>query len=80
MEMAIRSRVKLLHARKEVEEGRSIPYREISQKTGLSTRTLSALFNNETTLYAANTLSQLCSYYGCAIGDLIEHVPEEIAA
>jgi putative transcriptional regulator len=80
MQVAIRSNIRLLHAQKETKEGRSIPYREISDKTGISTRTLSQLFNNETTLYAANTLSRLCAFYGCRVGDLIEFVPDELVA
>jgi putative transcriptional regulator len=80
MQMAIRSNFKLLHAQKEVNEGRRIPYREISSKTGISTRTLSALANNETTLYAAHTLSRLCVYYNCKVGDLLVYLPDEQVA
>jgi len=36
MKVAIRSKIRLLHAQKEVKEGRAIPYREITQETGIS--------------------------------------------
>jgi len=78
--MAIRSNFKLLHARKEINEGRRIPYREIQRKTGIATSTLSSLANNEVRRYDANTLSRLCDYFQCEVGDLIEYIPDEPAA
>ncbi|MCB0175444.1 MAG: helix-turn-helix transcriptional regulator [Anaerolineae bacterium] len=80
MEMAIRSNLRVLHAKKEVLIGRSIPYREISEETGLSTRSITAMFKDDMTLYAASTLSKLCAYYGCNVGDLLEYVPDKQAA
>jgi DNA-binding Xre family transcriptional regulator len=54
--MAIRCKLKLLQAQKEIEEGCRIPYREIKRQTGVAESTLSALANNDVKLYAASTL------------------------
>ena len=75
--MAIRSRFKLLHAQKEIEEGRRIPYHVIRGETGIAESTLSALANNEVTMYAASTLSRLCTYFNCRVGDLLEYIPDD---
>ena len=75
--MAIRCKLKLLIAQKEVAEGRRITYRVIFRETGIAESSLSALANNEVTLYAASTLSRLCAYFGCKIDDLLEYIPDE---
>ncbi|GIK38051.1 MAG: DNA-binding protein [Chloroflexota bacterium] len=75
--MAIRCKLKLLIAQKEVAEGRRITYRVIFKETGIAESSLSALANNEVTLYAASTLNRLCTYFGCKIGDLLEYIPDE---
>jgi putative transcriptional regulator len=77
--LAIRSRLKLLLAEKEVRENRRVSHEEIRRATGLASSTISALANNNTGRYDANTLSKLCAYFNCGVGDILEYVPDTAA-
>jgi putative transcriptional regulator len=75
--MAVRSNLRVLHSLKEAKEARRIPYREVSEYTGIAGSTLSALMNNKVTLFYADTLDRLCSFYQCEPGDIIVRVREK---
>ena len=76
MEMAIRSNLRVLHSLREAKEARRIPYREISENTGIAGSTLSALMNNKARMYYADTIDRLCRFYQCEPGDIIIRVRE----
>jgi len=73
--MVIRSKFKILLADKEFKEGRRITYDEICEETGISPSTLSRFANNETKRFYSNTLGNLCKYFNCQVGDLLEYIP-----
>ncbi len=73
----IRSRLKVLIAEKEVAEHRKISYEDIQKATGISTSALSSLANSDTTRFFENTLTKLCEYFNCQVGDLLVYVPDE---
>jgi putative transcriptional regulator len=71
----IRNRFRILIAEKEHRDGRSIPYTEIQQATGIATSTLSAWASQRVVRYDADTLAALCAYLECTPGDLLEYLP-----
>lgn len=77
MEMAIRSNLRVLHSLKEAKEARRIPYREVSERTGIAASTLSALMNDKVTLFYSDTLDRLCAFYQCEPGDIIVRVKQK---
>lgn len=74
----VRSRFKILLADKEFKEKRRITYEEICNSTGISPATLSRFSNNETKRFYSNTLTCLCKYFNCGIGDLLEYVADPV--
>ena len=80
MEMAIRSNLRVLHSHMEAKESRRIPYREVSEKSGVAESTLSALMNDKVRLFYAETIDRLCEFYNCEPGDLIVRVKNEGSA
>lgn len=77
MIVAIRSNLRVLHALKEANEARKIPYREIHAETGVAESIISAWMNNKVRQYDANTIDRFCDFYECTPGDLIIRVPED---
>ena len=73
----IRFKLKELIALKEREEGRRIGLQEIADATDIHRTTLSKLQNPNG--YNTNTenLDKLCTYFGCELSDLAEHVALE---
>lgn len=70
----IRSNLDLLRVQKERQDNRKLPYRVIGKETGLSPSTLVRLMNNQFDRVDTATLDSLCGYFGCSVGDLLEHV------
>lgn len=57
---------------KEIELGRQITITEVSNESGISRVTLHAwLHDAYLNRFEANTVSKLCEYFGCDIGDLL---------
>ena len=73
----VRTRLRILHAEKETREKRSITIRQMAEETGLSTRTIQDLRLERAQGIQFATLSTLCKYFGCKIGDVLEEVEEE---
>jgi len=44
---------------------------EVAEKAGLSTKTISAIFNNKTQRIDFDTISKLCHVLGCEIDELL---------
>lgn len=72
----VRSNVGVLIAQKESREGRKLPYRIVTQETGLSSGVLTRLVNSEFDRVERGTLDTLCRFFGCGIGELLEYVPD----
>ena len=71
----LRFKLKERIADKEFREGRRVTLIEISKDTGIGRITLSRMLNRGTNV-RSDTLDRLCAYFDCAIGDLVEYVPE----
>jgi putative transcriptional regulator len=73
----IYSRLKLLIAQKETNEGRSLSYRTIEEESGVSASTISRLANNKMDRFERDLLNKLCTYFACSLGDILEYRPSE---
>jgi DNA-binding Xre family transcriptional regulator len=73
----IQSRLPELKLAKERELGRKLPYRTLSEETGLAIGTLQRLMetSGEVERIDGSTLSRLCDYFGVGVGDLLVYVP-----
>ena len=71
----IRFRIQELMADKGFREKRVVTLVEIAQATGIHKVTLSRLANNKIPT-GTETLNKLCNFFGCRIGELVEHIPD----
>lgn len=60
----------------EFRERKRIQLQEIAAATGLNRMTLSKLVNQHGANVQTDVLDKLCTYFGCRIEDLVEHVPD----
>jgi putative transcriptional regulator len=72
----IRFRVMELLANKQFEEDRVITITEMAAATEISRVTLSKIVNQRGYVTGTDNLDRLCRYFGCAISDLIEYIPD----
>ena len=72
----LRFRLKELMADKEFRENRVVTLVEISDATGIHRMTLSKIANHRGYNPSADILDKLCSYFGCRIEQLVEHIPD----
>lgn len=72
----IRFRVRELLSDKQFNEDRVITITEMAEATGISRVTLSKMINRRGYITATDTLDSLCRYFGCAISDLVEYIPD----
>ncbi len=61
----------------EFRERKRIQLQEIASATGLNRMTLSKLANQHGANVQTDVLDKLCTYFGCRIEDLVEHVRDE---
>jgi len=71
----IRFRLKELLAEKGFQENRRVTLDEVSQATGIHRTTLSKIANQRGYNTGTENVDRLCEYFGCQVGDVIEHVP-----
>ncbi|MDK4474591.1 helix-turn-helix transcriptional regulator [Fusobacterium necrophorum] len=50
---------------------------EVAQKTGMSSTTISNLYNEKVKRLDFDTLEKLCKLFNCKVQDIIEYIPEE---
>ena len=60
----------------EFRELRRVQIQEIAAATGLNRMTLSKLVNQHGANVQTDVLDKLCTYFGCRVEDLVEHVPD----
>ena len=71
----LRFKLKERIADMEFRERRRVQLQEIATATGLNRMTLSKLVNQHGANVQTDVLDKLCTYFGCRIEDLVEHVP-----
>ena len=72
----IKSRLKELMAERERQTGDRVTYAKIHEATGIWPRGLSTLATNQQKHVGLNTISRLCEYFDCQVGDLLVYVPD----
>jgi len=72
----IRFRFKELLADREFREKRVITIGEVADATGIHRATLSRLANQAGYNAGSDLMDRLCTYFGCRIEQLVEHIPE----
>lgn len=58
-------------------QSRRITIQEVAEASGVNRMTLSKILNHRGYSTGTDTLDRLCSYFGCKVEDLVEHVPDE---
>jgi putative transcriptional regulator len=74
----LRFKLKERIADKEFAEKRRVSLIEIAEATGIGRITLSRMLNHGSNV-RSDTLDRLCSYFGCRIEELVEHLPDPVA-
>jgi putative transcriptional regulator len=69
--MAIKNRIKILIAEKEIRENRKLTMRTIAQEAGVSTNSLVAYTNQDVVRFDAVVLEAFCKYFNCGVGDIL---------
>lgn len=62
--------------KKQFRESRRITMQEVAEATGINRSTLSKILNQRGYSTGTDVLDRLCTYLGCDIADLVEHVPD----
>jgi len=73
----LRFKLKERIADKEFAEKRRVSLIEIAESTGIGRITLSRMLNHGSHV-RSDTLDRLCSYFGCRIEELVEHIPDTV--
>jgi putative transcriptional regulator len=73
----LRYKLKERIAEKEFAERRRIPIQEVAAESGIARNTLSRMINSYGTSVRSENLDRLCSYFGCRIDELVEHLPDD---
>lgn len=53
---------------------------EVAKKTGMSTSTISNLYNEKVKRLDFDTLEKLCQLFNCNVQDLIEYIPDDVTS
>lgn len=64
----------------EFRERKRLQLQTLAAETGLNRMTLSKLVNQHGANVQTDVLDKLCTFFGCRIEELVEHMPDEIAA
>jgi putative transcriptional regulator len=73
----LRFRLKELIADKGFKEGRVVTMLQVAEATGVHRMTLSKLANHRGYNPTADVLDRLCTFFGCRIEQLVEHIPDD---
>lgn len=67
--------LRTLIAKHEDRTGERLSYRDLADKTGISTTTITALANNARELVSLRVLESLCDFFDCELHDLMRLEP-----
>ena len=68
----MKSQLRILLARKEHREGRTISLREVVRATKVPSSTVMGMANNTIKRVPLDELNTLCAYLDCEVGDLLK--------
>lgn len=72
----LRFRLKELIAEKQFQDGKRVTLTVISKATEINRVTLSKMVNQRGYSTVTANLDRLCTYFGCRIEQLVEHIPD----
>lgn len=72
----IRFKLQELIAEKQFQEGKRVTLTELSAVTGINRVTLSKMVNHRGYSTVTDNLDRLCTFFGCSIEQLVEHIPD----
>lgn len=64
--------------KRQFRDSRRITLQEVSEATGINRSTLSKLLNLKGYSTGTDVLDRLCTYFGCPISELVEHVADDL--
>lgn len=73
----IRFRLKELISNEEFRTGKRITLGSIAEATGIKQPTLSRIAGTRGYNTTTDNIDKLCRYFSCAVGDVMEYVPDE---
>lgn len=73
----IRFRLKELISNEEFRAGKRITLGSIAEATGIKQPTLSRIAGTRGYNTTTDNIDRLCRYFSCAVGDIMEYVPDE---
>lgn len=77
MSVAVNNRFGIMLAEKRAKEKRNIPLAEVSEETGIPTKTLFSWANNTVTRFDVHVIDAICQYFGVKPGELFEYVEDD---
>ena len=72
----IRFKLGELLEKKQFRDSRRITLQEVSEATAINRSTLSKILNQKGYSTGTDVLDRLCTYFDCAISDVVEHNPD----
>ncbi len=72
----IRFKLGELLEKKQFRDSRRITLQEVSEATAINRSTLSKILNQKGYSTGTDVLDRLCTYFDCAISDVVEHIPD----
>jgi putative transcriptional regulator len=55
---------------------RRLKVADVARETGIHRNSLTTLYRDEAERIDVEMIEKLCAFFGCAVGDLLEYVPE----
>ena len=62
--------------KKQFLEGRRITVQEVADAAGVNRMTLSKILNQKGYSTGTDIVDKLCTYFGCPVQELVEHLPD----
>lgn len=62
--------------KKQFKDSRRITLQEVSDATQINRSTLSKILNQKGYSTGTDVLDRLCTYFNCAIAEIVEHIPD----
>ena len=63
--------------KKQFKESRRITIQEVAEASGVNRMTLSKILNHRGYSTGTDIVDKLCTYFGCSVADLLEHIVDE---
>ena len=77
MSVTVNNKFGVMLAENRAQEKRNIPLAEVSEATGIPTKTLFAWANNAVTRFDVHVIDAICKYFSVKPGDLFEYTEDD---